>query len=97
MFLTILDASGITTSQPLNIGTRTKSLHTCFGTVCDISFSDWLNTYIMVTDLGDILVGYANQLLSTYLDRHRKRRSVSILLNFIQKKKKIINDCSFRF
>lgn len=63
--------------QPLDIGTSRAMIYTCKGSVTDVSFSDWLNTYIYVTDCGDIRAGYARQLVSTFLDAHRKNKGVS--------------------
>lgn len=51
-------------------------LYTCKGSVSDLSFSDWLNTYVYVTDCGDIRAGYARQLLNAFLDTHRRNKGV---------------------
>lgn len=59
--------------QPLDIGCRTATFYSCIGSTCDISFNNWLNTYVFVTSYGDIHVGYVRQMISGFLDTRRQR------------------------
>lgn len=72
------DACGIMCVQGLNLGTRPAHLFGCAGPVCDVSFSDWLNTYVFVTDYGEIRAGYCRQLLFNFADNHRRLRAVCV-------------------
>lgn len=72
-----VDACGIMAMQGLNMGTKPTHLFSCAGPVNDVSFSDWLNAYVFVTEYGDIRAGYCHQLLVNFADLHRKQRAVS--------------------
>lgn len=63
-------------TQGLNMGTRSTLLFGCAGPVNDVSFSDWLNAYLFVTDYGEIRAGYCHQLLVNFAEMHRKQRAV---------------------
>lgn len=59
--------------QPLDIGCRTGTFYSCIGSTCDISFNNWLNSYVFVTSYGDIHVGYLRQMLSGFAEARRQR------------------------
>lgn len=59
--------------QPLDIGSRTGTFYSCIGSTCDISFNNWLNSYVFVTSYGDIHVGYVRQMISGYTETRRQR------------------------
>lgn len=67
------EVSGIAVKQPLDIGCRSASFYSCVGSTCDISFNNWLNTYVFVTSYGDIHVGYAGQMVSGFCETRRHR------------------------
>lgn len=74
--LVVLEYNGVAVRQPLDIGVRTNALHAVFGTTCDIAFSDWLNTYMLVTAYGEIRVGYLQDCISAFTDSHRRRKAM---------------------
>lgn len=59
--------------QPLDIGCRTSTYYSCIGSTCDISFNNWLNSYVFVTSYGDIHVGYVRQMISGFCETRRQR------------------------
>lgn len=67
------EVSGIVVRQPLDIGSRTSTFYSCIGSTCDISFNNWLNSYVFVTSYGDIHVGYVRQMISGYTETRRQR------------------------
>ncbi|XP_037033622.1 serine-rich adhesin for platelets isoform X2 [Bradysia coprophila] len=68
-----LKISGIILKQPLDIGCRTSTFYSCIGSTCDISFNNWLNSYVFVTSYGDIHVGYVRQMISGFGETRRQR------------------------
>lgn len=68
--------NGVAVRQPLDIGVRTSALHVTTGTSCDIAFSDWLNTYLLVTAYGEIRAGYLQDFISAFIDIHRRRKAI---------------------
>lgn len=69
----IAEVSGIIVKQPLDIGCRTGTFYSCIGSTCDISFNNWLNSYVFVTSYGDIHVGYVRQMVSGFAETRRQR------------------------
>lgn len=65
--------SGIVVKQPLDIGCRTGTFYSCIGSTCDISFNNWLNSYVFVTSYGDIHVGYVRQMVTGFAETRRQR------------------------
>lgn len=72
IFKTFTEVSGIVVKQPLDIGCRTIT-SSIIGSTCDISFNNWLNSYVFVTLYGDIHVAYLRQMLTGFAEARRQR------------------------
>lgn len=48
-------------------------MHILNSSACDMDFSDWLNSFVVVSDNGDIVGGYCKQLLFTFAEKDARR------------------------
>lgn len=48
-------------------------MHILNSTGCDMDFNDWLNSFVVVTDNGDIVGGYCKQLLFTFSEKDARK------------------------
>lgn len=63
-------------------------MHILNSSACDMDFSDWLNSFVVVSDNGDIVGGYCKQLLFTFAEKDaRKSRFIFGCTEVVELKK----------
>lgn len=72
-YLFFKDRAGTSYVQPLDVGSKQTSMHILNSTGCDMDFNDWLNSFVVVTDNGDIVGSYCKQLLFTFSEKDARK------------------------
>lgn len=62
---------------PVGFGNLVVIMSHLAGNATDMQFNDWFNSYLIVSDYGDIRVSVCHQLVGMFADKFLRGRSVS--------------------
>lgn len=65
---------------PISFGNLVTPMNIVSGNATDIQFNDWLNTYLIVSDSGDVRVSVCHQLVGMFVEKFSRGRSVSVVV-----------------